>query len=291
MGTLVAMRYPTQSFAYLADHTYVQCDTEGAAWGCWGGKTGGRELRRGQGSTRRADRIAEEDERGGIKCYLINGVCHQAANRILFPAGITVRGARGYDLSELLFGMYGRPRGILGLCKSPFKQHPNVTGDLQECVHTVAVATRSGPSRRPSVSELRGDRKYIRGVNAIYDKAKQLFRAKTVPGPDLQAFELALFNYKVRRNLGSRINKSTSRKLQDIRRSTGLSIMKIEDWFINKEITAKQFAKAFDTQTILFQDALADVLKGRHYRKLLGLRESQRVKLSDPRIMRKAYGD
>ena len=81
MGDLVAMAYPTKLFANLADHTYVMCGTGGKAWACWGGKTGGTELRRATGSTQRADEIAEPDEHAGITCYLINGVCHQAANR------------------------------------------------------------------------------------------------------------------------------------------------------------------------------------------------------------------
>jgi hypothetical protein len=99
MGALVVMRYSTKMYAGLADHTYVMCGTGRKAWSCWGGKTGGTELRRGPGSTKRANAIAQQDERAGIMCYLINGVCHQAANRILYPAGILVTGARGYGVS------------------------------------------------------------------------------------------------------------------------------------------------------------------------------------------------
>ena len=97
MGQLIAWHYRTTSFAKLADHTYVTCGNLGKAWGCWGGKTGGTVLRQGSGSTAQANTIANPDEKAGIKCYLINGVCHQAANRILYPAGITVRQARGYS--------------------------------------------------------------------------------------------------------------------------------------------------------------------------------------------------
>jgi hypothetical protein len=55
MGELIGMRYPTELFANLADHTYVTCGTGGKSWSCWGGKTGGTELRRGAGSTLRID--------------------------------------------------------------------------------------------------------------------------------------------------------------------------------------------------------------------------------------------
>jgi len=99
-------------------------------------------LRGGTGSTKRAEALAEPNERAGIKCYLINGVCHQSASRILFPAGITVRGARGYDVSEALFGTYGRPRGPTGTCLSPFHKHADVTGDLLGCVETRVTRSR-----------------------------------------------------------------------------------------------------------------------------------------------------
>src|SRR5215831_11686284 len=67
MGDLVAKRYPTRLFANLADHTYVECGTGGKAWACWGGKTGGTELRRATGSTVRADEIAEPGEHAATR--------------------------------------------------------------------------------------------------------------------------------------------------------------------------------------------------------------------------------
>src|ERR1700694_5160382 len=131
MGTLVVMHYPTQLFAKAADHTYVECAGGGRAWSCWGGKAGGAALRQAAGSTKRADTIAEPNEKANITCYLINGVCHQAANRILLPAAITVNGARGYPVSQALYGVYGRAGPWP--CRAPFNQHAGVNGDLAEC--------------------------------------------------------------------------------------------------------------------------------------------------------------
>jgi hypothetical protein len=85
MGILIGKAYQTQMFFGLADHTYVECITGKEGWSCWGGKTGGREIVRGTGSTKQANVIATSNERAGITCYGINGVCHQAANRILWP--------------------------------------------------------------------------------------------------------------------------------------------------------------------------------------------------------------
>ncbi len=297
MGTLVAMHYPTKLVAGLADHTYVKCGTDGKAWGCWGGKIGGTELRRGVGSTKRADAIAEANERAGITCYLINGVCHQAANRILLPAGITVQGALGYDVSEALFGTYGRPRGgPFGFCADPFNQHSGVAGDLPECAE---VAPLKAPPRGRKIAAARllkarrDEQKYIRGVLAIYRQAEPLTRAsvRRLAGPDLEGFHLKLFMHKVGYSLRSGLDRSLSRKLQDVRLSAERSRMKIEDWFSHREMKASEFVKAFNKETILFQEAAAGVLKAKQYKALFGLEPGDTVILADPRIVKKVFRD
>ncbi len=281
MGTLVVRHYPTSLFANLADHTYVECGTGGKAWSCWGGKSGGTALRRSTGSTKRANAIARPNERAGIRCYLINGVCHQAANRVLLPAAITVRGARGYDVSEALFGTYGRPRGAFGTCRAPFDQHAGVTGDLPACAADMATT---------STAERRAERKYLRGVLAMYRKAAARLRsARGLNGPDLERFLIELFMHKVRFSLGARLDRALVRKLRDIRASTERSRMTLEEWFARKELTAGAFVAAFNTETVLFQEAVAGALKASQYQALFGLRRGETVILADPRIVRRAY--
>lgn len=294
MGTFVAMRYPTNLFAGLADHTYVKCGTGAKAWSCWGGKTGGTELRRSVGSTNQADAIAESNERAGISCYLINGVCHQAANRILFAAGVTVRGARGYDVSEALFGTYGRPRGPFGTCPSPFNQHTGVTGDLVQCTDTLLAKATKG-RRKTGLARLtrarRDEQRYIRGVLAIYRQAVPFTKAsaRRLAGPELEGFHIKLFMHKVEYSLRTGLDRSLSRRLQDIRRSAERSRMKIEEWFSHREMKPSDFVKAFNKETILFQDAAAGALKAKQYKALLGLEPGDTVILADPRIVRKAF--
>lgn len=291
MGELVVMRYST--FADLADHTYVTCGTDGKAWKCWGGNSGGTELRRGTGSTRRADAIAEPNERAGIKCYLINGVCHQAANRILLPASITVRGARGYDVSEALYGPYGRPKGPFGTCLSPFDQHPGVTGDLPECVQTRAIRRQAPPkASTPSAREPRSEREYIKGVLAIYREYERALKStEMLSDPDLANLHLRLFLYKVHYSLGSGLDKSLSDKLQDIRLSTEWSRMKIEDLFTNQEMEISEFVNALNKETTLFQKAVAGVLNPGQYKSLFGLKPGDTVILADPEIVKEVYGE
>ena len=284
MGTLVVRHYRTSLFANLADHTYVECGTGGKAWACWGGKSGGTVLRRSTGSTKRANAIARPNERAGIRCYLINGVCHQAANRILLPAGITVRGARGYDVSESLFGTYGRPRGPFRTCRAPFERHPQIAGDLPAC----AGEARGG--RTLSAAERRAERGYLRGVLAHYRRAERRLRsARGLIGPELEDFLVELFLHQVRFRLGPRLSRSLVARLRAIRASTERSRMKLEEWFARKELTAGEFVAAFNTETLLFQEAVAGALKADQYRALFGLRRGETVILADPRIVRRAY--
>jgi hypothetical protein len=284
VGGLVVRHYRSSLFANLADHTYVECGAGGVAWACWGGKTGGAALRQGAGSTRRADAIAEPDERAGITCYLVNGVCHQAANRILLPAGITARGARGYEISEALFGVYGRPRGAARTCRAPFRRHPGVTGDLPEC----AAPARAG--RSLSAAERRAERSYLRGVRALYRRAERRLRSvRGAAGPELEDFLVELFMRQVRFRLGRALGRSAARKLRDIRASTERARLQLEEWFAREALSVGEFAAAFNTETILFQDAVAGALTARQYRTLFGLARGETVILADPRIVRRAY--
>lgn len=87
------------------DHTYVSSSL-GHAWGCWGGSAGGRSICSGNGNCDQADCLSHPNAQAGIS-YGVTGVCHQTANRILFPAAQTVSQAWGYRASILIWGVYG----------------------------------------------------------------------------------------------------------------------------------------------------------------------------------------
>ena len=292
MGVLIAKRYPTKMFADLADHTYVECGTGGKAWSCWGGKSGGTALRSGSGSTVRADQIAGTNERAGITCYLVNGVCHQAANRILIAAGITVRGARGYEVSEAMFGTYGRPGWIFGLCKAPFDQHSGTTGDLTACMGAgglLPAAKRLASSRSTART---GESQYLRGVLKIYGRARaplaRGLRAVAKAGSEIEDFHVALFMHQVDFKLASNVDRTLDRRLRRIRRSAERSRLKLDEWFGRREISATEYAHEFDNETKAFQHAAAGVLRPAQYKKLFELERSTTVTLADPRILKKA---
>jgi hypothetical protein len=114
---------------------------------------------------------------------------------------------------------------------------------------------------------------------------------RRLAGPDLEGFFLKLFMYKVEHSLRTGLGKSLSRKLQDVRLSAERSRMKIEDWFSHREMKATEFVKAFNKETILFQEAAAGVLKAKQYKALFGLDPGDTVILADPRIVKKAFRD
>ncbi len=88
------------------DHTYVQ-SSDGDRWPCWGRDAGGRPICSGRGDSAVADCLSQPESHAGI-IYFVTGVCHQTANRILYPGGVLVSEARGYRESAYVWGTYGR---------------------------------------------------------------------------------------------------------------------------------------------------------------------------------------
>ena len=91
-----------------ADHTYVKGG--GRKWGCFGGSSGGHEVCRGDGDVDQVNCRSHPRSSGyyaGL-VYGVDGVCHQAANRLLHGTGQQVSGAEGYLASFLTYGTYGK---------------------------------------------------------------------------------------------------------------------------------------------------------------------------------------
>lgn len=284
MGTLVGMHYPTKLAFGAADHTYVMCGTGGKAWGCWGGKTGGTVLVNGSGSTSQADAIAEPNERAGVTCYLINGVCHQAANRILFPAGLLVSSARGYGLSSALFGTYGRPRGPFGTCSAPFNKHTSITGDLPACVPPApAVTSAQKETRSPQEIE------YFNRVSKAYEEVGQFRLERDLRDEDsLVNFMLQLFDYQIEFKLDKGLGDRQGR-LRDFRAQTERSRITTENQFAQRDLSVMEFVVRSNLETIMFQKQVAGLLNPQEYEALFDVKHGQFIVLADPEIVPRAY--
>jgi hypothetical protein len=283
MGVLVAKAYPTALFANLADHTYVECRSGAKGWKCWGGKTGGRVIASGSGSTKRANEIARPDEKAGIKCYLVNGVCHQAANRILIEAKVTVRLARGYSISEALFGTYGR---ILAWpCASPFNTYPSVTGDLEACADGDSVPGAS----QEEVGALQASREaaYVEYVLAMYARAEK--NGVSASADDHRNFQVDLFLQFAQYQLQERYD-GVRGNLQEIKSGIEDRLTDLQSRFGENKIDARDYVAQFEQLTMDFQRLLGRALSASDYRALLTLHQDERVSLVDPQIVREVYG-
>ena len=85
-----------------------------------------------------ADSNSVAAARGTIFVYGVDGVCHQLANQVLYSTAgggispLTVRKARGYILSNFIYGTYGL-------------QHTAWASKIASCSSTKLVARRTGP--------------------------------------------------------------------------------------------------------------------------------------------------
>lgn len=286
MGVLALLHYPTELFLKAADHTYVECNSGAVGWRCWGGKTGGALLRHAPGSTKRADDIAEPDEKAGVQCYLVNGVCHQASNRILLAAGITADGVRGYTLSTAIFGPYGRQSAALGLCKAPLLPHSGTTGDVPLCMTQPSANPLPGPPDDTGSKDFQ-DAHYMSAVRDLY---QTYFDSELSVAAGFE-FQMALFRalvaHRVRRR-GRRLAPHIYERVMVAREDFERNRLDAE-----KDLFAQghrlEFCAEFDALTVKFQDDLAQVLDSEEYLALLALEPAERILVSDPAVVRATY--
>lgn len=271
MGTLVAKHYPINIFGIkgIADHTYVECGTGGRGWTCFGGKGGGAILRSGSGSTKRACRIAGRNETANINCYLLTGVCHQAANRILLPARITVRGAKGYGISEALYGPYGRT-GFLWWCRSNFDRYGSVKGDIEECIPPNPVErSQSG------ASELESESRYVAKAIRLYGEAKWQWS---------DTLSRRLFRHMIAHRIGTSIDDVLAKELVEMHSVVENELQALMG---QTQELSRSYADEVSRITIDFQNKSASILGSSSsiYETLFDVGPGERVILADPNIV------
>ncbi|MGJ3702682.1 hypothetical protein [Variovorax sp. AFSI2.2] len=282
MGALVASKYPTRLFLKAADHTYVECGAGATGWSCWGGKAGGTPFNTGTGSTKRADAIAEPNERAGITTYLVNGVCHQAANRILFPAKIQVSNARGYFLSRSIFGSYGKP--------SLFNHHAHVSGDLPACL---GVPQKGGQSGGLSAAQAmsKQDILLLKNTSRSHDRLSPSQRpADPVAVLDWMKANVRLFEREVSLQFREKLDSGTMAKLKAAKVEVEMDHYQMSRAFLRGLLKAHDFVLAFNEMTMRFQDNCANTLSEGAYETMFAVRRDERLVLADPDAVDAAFG-
>lgn len=112
-----AERYRTIISGYTADHTYV-CISGKGCYAYHGGTSGGSVLQQTSGvdSYNKSICLATRPASCMVS-YLTEGVCHQEANRMLYPSRKLVTLANGYALFAKFFGTYGKNAAKWDSCK------------------------------------------------------------------------------------------------------------------------------------------------------------------------------
>ena len=282
MGRLVARHYRTKQFLKLADHTYVECGTGARGWHCKGGKSGGAMLSQATGSTAMADMLAMPDEFADVGTYLVDGVCHQAANRILLATdqAIAVRDARGYRVSEAVYGAYGRKTSAqywqwVGSLKAAS------LGDFAACSDPTPVAYVDPFWVTEGAAH---ERQYLARVRAFYEERSPVGE---LTDDELVQFQTDLFALAIERALGP--DSAEAPRLLDIRREAEAERVRLErtaawDQFVAFDTTV-HYVDWLDDFTIRFQDQCAEVLSAVRYESLFEMPREERVVLADRSIL------
>ncbi|HME73404.1 MAG TPA: hypothetical protein VKM54_26605 [Myxococcota bacterium] len=98
--------------------------------------------------------------------------------------------------------------------------------------------------------------------------------------------QLALFMHMAEFNLGPMLDRPLSRNPKQIRGKTEKARHKPEAAYQNDEMSASEFADAFDEITLSFQSEMANTMDRHAYKTLFDLEPHERIVLTDPRIVK-----
>ncbi len=289
------------------DHTYVTSDKPFHAWPCWGRESGGEEICRGYGKFSVADCISQPNSWAGI-VYLVTGVCHQTANRILYPAGVTVSKAGGYWASHLAYGTYGTTAleffARLAICKA---QLPIPVLNSEVSIKSLDMDMRVLSS---SIDE--PEKAYLQKIVALYTEHMQAspsFSSATMSEESsslqkskLESFSSAITNeerysflgkelelmmeFRLGDNLDPQITKLILKQQSDFLKEKG----KMDLEFDNADFSIEKYVKELND---LFGDLLVilpDILGKDVYEKIFDLPPLEKdFVLADPDIAVKTY--
>ncbi len=217
------------------DHTCVATST-GTQWGCFG-RTYPEDpsvatiVATGNGDELWARAIAGPDGRAGID-YGVTGVCDQCSNRILLPAGITVRNSPGNEIATLLCGIYGLKLGVFvtqvkDAAAAVNKEHPGRISDAK--VDAVVKVLGGGLKDEWELVRANNDRIIKPVLGAQYEAV----------APDLEDIYLSLY-YK-REALVHAWERGTLEKAVLVRKVSAAFVESLSD--LRDVIGARNYAK------------------------------------------------
>lgn len=267
-----------------ADHTYV-ASSDGYVWPCWGGSAGGRWISSGDGSSAQADCLSQSDSQAGL-IYGVTGVCHQTANRILWPSSTTVSGASGYWASTMLYGVYGT-MGLIPLAEWEIRKArcSGVSGD-----RALAIPLRASiksAAAKPLAPQAAGEREFLNKINALYAphvKSMTIATLAETKAPDFLAKELDLIaDYK----LGAAKDPKQIVSLQQIQADVLKEKQDLALALNNRTISGEEYADKVNDLFGTMLNQYAKILSKENYTKLLEVKPGATFGIVDPKIMAK----
>jgi len=265
-----------------ADHTYVT-SSDGGKWGCWGRDSGGREICSGTGSSKRANCLSQSSSHAGI-IYGVTGVCHQTANRILYPAAAVVSRASGYWASIIMYGTYGTPNAAAliewEVRKARCKKQ---SGDLGLKDRAIVFKTRAKAIKEPTIEH--GINDYLDKVNAIYVKEANKMRITELDTAEKIDFLTQELELMVDFKLGAAKDSKKIKALQNLQSSLLHKKEGLDGALIGKDISAGHYAEQVNVLMMKFMEESNAQLGKEAHTKLFGMAPDTVFQIVDAKIL------
>lgn len=255
---------------YGIDHTYVT-SSEGHIWNCWGRSSGGQVICSGETEAAHAECLSQKNSHAGL-LYGLTGVCHQTANRILFPASCIVSAATNYWLTVFFYGTYG-----LSVVKFQSR--------IKKCL---AAKDHLTPRLDSHNSELTGEAAYLQGINQLY--AHALTRQKQT-GMSKERMVLHLLQNELKLTTAYRLGSEASTKVTNTLLKYQTELLREKD-FYDRALMAKRLVPVRYAEKIneITNAAFKDINKSlgeSRYQEMFGI--IPEAQLIDPAIMHEFY--
>jgi hypothetical protein len=264
-----------------ADHTYVK-SSDGYVWPCWGRSSGGRNICSGSGSSSQANCISQPSSHAGI-IYGITGVCHQTANRILWPSRKLVSAARGYWASSLAYGTYGSDI-VAWLARI-------AACSLVKTDRAAKAAVMAPAKEREAAPQSAGEKSYMERLQALYEKEAAAPRTLMPGGKGGAPVELlgAELDLMLDYRLGKRVTDDAGAELKGLQQKLLAQMDSLGKGLYSNDITAAQYADRVNEQFAETLKRAVRVLGPEGYSSLFGVAVDERMLLIDPKIMVKVH--
>jgi hypothetical protein len=261
------------------DHTYVT-SSAGHVWPCWGRHAEGRRICVGDGSAAEGDCLSRGNS--GI-IYGVTGLCWQTANRVLYPAGKVVDGAKGYGASLLKFGAYGTN---------------NILASLEWSRRKSGCAPQA-PAPPPVRRELRREKAttmpaYVEAVDTLQEQFSLMEAPASKDGREDAEIDFLQQEFQQWADYKLGAHAAPTAKATEAQRSYHANAIRrwraLDQELIGKLISAKQYADYFHEEMNGLLKKLAGSLGEEACMKLFGTRPDEGAGIIDANVLAESRG-